>query len=103
MTDKLGVRRGGLSGYDAYTVVRIGEKRDYRIAIAECFRDDAEKYARLFAAAPDLLDAAEAAMRISSLWLPAPSVLPEHDSEAIALTAMAKMLRAAIAKAKNSS
>jgi len=56
--------------------------------------------AHLCAAAPDLLEAAEAAMRISSLWLPSPSVLPEHDSEAIALTAMAELLRAAIAKAK---
>jgi len=47
-----------------------------------------------------LLEAAEAAMRISSLWLPAPSVLPEHDSEANALKAMAELLQAAIAKAK---
>jgi len=55
--------------------------------------------ARLIAAAPELLEACEAAMRIHTLWAPRACASAAEYNEAIALDVMAKMLRAAIAKA----
>ncbi|NCX56408.1 MAG: hypothetical protein EBW87_04325 [Burkholderiaceae bacterium] len=52
--------------------------------------------ARLIAAAPDLLEACMAAMRIADLWSP---VTGDHDEECAALYAMRQKFESVIAKA----
>lgn len=58
--------------------------------------------AQLCKAAPDLLAACEAAMRIEQLWGPPEPCEPEHTDEMAALAAMRDKITAAIAKAKGS-
>lgn len=65
---------------------------------------EASANATLIAAAPDLLAACEAAMRIESLWYPANAGGPVDDPEnheAYALHLMREKFSAAIAKATN--
>lgn len=60
-----------------------------------------EANARLIAAAPDLLAACEAAMRIETLWCPR-AVEAEHAEELKALAMMRENFKAAIARASTS-
>lgn len=59
-----------------------------------------EADARLIAAAPELLAAIEAALRIESLWCPNGDINPEHDEEVATLWRMRQMFTEAVARAK---
>ena len=66
---------------------------------AEEQRANAEFMVRAWNSHYDLLDAIEAAIRISALWVPC-AVKPEHEEEAAALSAMEEKFKAAIEKAR---
>lgn len=61
--------------------------------------EESIRFAKLFAAAPDLLAVCQAAMRIVSLWCPPDQGAPEHAEEDAALHEMRIGIEAAIARA----
>ena len=63
---------------------------------------ECEANARLIAAAPDLLAACEAAMRVAVLWCPESCSDPLHMQELAVLGALKEKIKAAIEKATNS-
>ena len=68
--------------------------------IAECYGPDAVSNAALIAAAPDLLEACKAAMRIPELWCPSGEIEEEYLEEYMALNKMFDLFGKAIAKAE---
>jgi len=60
---------------------------------------EAVAYAKLFAAAPDMLKAIELAINIKDLWMPVNDVSVQHEGEAQALQSMHDTLKAAYLKA----
>ena len=61
--------------------------------------EQAKSNAKLIAAAPELLEVIQSALRISDLWTMGENVSMEHEQEAIALNNMKREFKQAIQKA----
>jgi hypothetical protein len=71
----------------------------FATCIAVCDGSDRQANARLIAAAPELLEAIQAALRIESLWMPPDGENnPEYDAEFAALATMRNLFKEVVAK-----